>query len=387
MRRALLPVAAGCAALALVAAAGVVANRRQRAQELSPLPTVGNGGPRGLAAARAWLAATQRASRVLRVGDTPRGGEVLLLVAPGAPLDAQAAEALLSHAERGGLLVWAMGSAPQPALERRLGVWRGARSQDPEERVAPPLAPHPLFDGLALRTGGASLRAEREVALPVAGDTDHPFAASIPVGAGEVVVLAAPDALENYRLAQGDNLALLARLAAAGPIAFDERHLPAPGAGGPRRGTRAAAFAAQALLAAAALLLALGRRLGAVRASAVPPGGPTARDYLASLAGLYRRAGAEGELRAAAWRSLRRGLERRVGIAARLPDDQVASRLARRSPAAARAFERGLAALRQPAGEGSFVAVARAAGAVDAALEAGWRAPIGSRFVRPRGAR
>ena len=360
---------AGCVALALVAAAGTIASQRQRGQELSPLPSVDNGGPRGLAAARAWLDASGRAFRVLRTSDArPREGEVLLILAPASALDEGQAAALLAHAERGGIVVWAMGGASQPALEGRLGVARAARASGLEEHTGSSLAPHPLFDGISLRTGGATLRTTGSAALPVAGDPEHVTAASIPVGAGEAVVLSGADALENFRLGSGDNLALLSRLAAIGPIAFDERwsaSLPSGAAGS--RG-RAGAPAAQALIAAAVLLLALGRRLGAVRAPSETSPAATSRDYLASLAGLYRRAGAAPELRSAAWRSLRQRLDRGSGIAARIPDDEVAERLAVRSPTAARAYERGLAALRLPANEASFVALSRAAGELDAAL-------------------
>ncbi len=367
-------VAAGVAALALVAAAGTISSQRQRALTPSPLPTVGNAGPRGLAAARAWLAATGRPHRVLGAGDAgPSRGEVLLLLAAPSPLTDGEAAALLAHAERGGLVVWALGSAPQPALERRLGVSRAVVASDLEEHAATPLAPHPLFDGIALRTGGAALRIEARGALPVAGEPERVGAVSLPIGAGEVVVLAGTDPLENFRLGDGGNLGLLSRLASVGPIAFDERHLAGPGAAGDLGWGRLGPLAAQALLAATVLLLALGRRLGAVRTSTLAPGGATARDYLVSLARLYRRAGAEQALRAATWRRAREQLERRTGIGARTPDDEVLRRLASRSPAAARACERGLAGLRAPPSEASFLIVARAAGELDAALRSSAR--------------
>jgi hypothetical protein len=362
-------VAAGATALALVVATGGIASQRERALTASPLPTVENVGPRGLAAARAWLAATGRPHRVLAVdGAGPSLGEVLLLVAPPSAVSEREAAALVAHAERGGLVVWAMGGTPQPALERRLGVSRASAGSDDEEHAASPLAPHPLFDAITLRTGGASLRANGRDALPVAGELERVSAASIPVGAGEVVVLAGADPLENLRLGAGGNLALLSRLAAVGPIAFDERHLARTGDPGARAWGGHWPLAAQALLAASVLLVALGRRLGAVRTPAGTPEGFTVRDYLASLAGLYRRAAAERELRASAWRAVREQLERRAGIAARVPDDEVLRRLAIRSPEAARAYELGLAALRGPPSEATFLAVARAAGELEVAL-------------------
>lgn len=359
-------VAAGCLALAVVAAASVVAARRQRELALSPLPTVANGAPRGLAAARAWLAATGRPHRVLLPGGpAPEGGEVLLLVAPDAPVSEAEATALLAHAERGGRLVWAMGARPQPALERALGVAPGPRGSDAHGVDAVPLAPHPLFDGITLRTGGAAVLPLAPAALAVAGSPDRVAAVAVQVGAGEAIVLGGPDALENRRLVEGDDDALLARLASLGPIVFDERHLAAEGAtpGSTRR--TPLLLAGQALIAAAVLLLAVGRRLGAVRDLAPSGPAPSMRDYLLSLAALYRRAGAERALAEESWRALRRGLERRAAIPARAGVAQAAERLAAVRPAAATALRRAAEAR----DAGSLLAVARAADAVWSALD------------------
>jgi hypothetical protein len=372
-----LPLLAAGVALAVVAAAGVVGNRRERALEISPVATVENGGPRGLAAARAWLAATGRRHRVLRMAsDVPALGEVLLLVAPPSQLDAPAASALLSHAERGGLVVWAMGHGPQPALEERLGVVRANASSDATGRDVAALAPHPLFDGIVLRTGGASLRATVAGWLPVAGEGDRVTALALPHGASEVVVLAGADAFENFRLAEGGNLAFLSRLAMSGPIAFDERHLLAPNARPPPSGRALALILGQALLAAALLVTALGRRLGAVRLPAEQAGGRSARDYLASLADLYRRAGGERELRASTWRSLRRELERHTGIRASASDEEAERRLAARWPRAAEPFSRALKARLGPPGERTLLALLRASAEAEQALA---RPPIGAR--------
>lgn len=358
--------AAGCAALAVVVAASAVATRQQQERELSPLPAVENGGPRGLAAARGWLEVTGRPHRVIRSGDlAPADREVLLLVAPPAPLDDASAAALLAHVERGGLLVWALGDRAQPALERQLGVAREGRSGSEAMHAAPSLAPHPLFDDVVLRTRGASLRATG-AAHPAAGAREQPFAVVVPIGRGEVIVLADPGPLENLGLGGGDNLTFLARLAALGPIAFDQRHLTPTDAGPlPSRRTLAASVA-QALLVAAALLLALGRRLGEIRVPLVAEGGRTGRDYLASLAGLYRRAGAERALADQTWHRLRKELERRAGIPYGLGVEEAAARLERGRPAAAAAL-RSASSARDA---GSLLATARAAASVSAAIGA-----------------
>lgn len=358
-------IVAGCTALAVVAAAGALASQRQREAELSPLPSTENGGPRGLAAARAWLEATGRPHRVLRGGDAgPAPGEVVLLVTPPAAVGEAEAAALAAHAERGGLLVWAVGRTSQPALERRLGVGRATAPGDLGEHVATALAPHPIFDGIALRTSGSTLLALAPTALPVAGEGEHTSAASLPLGTGEAVLLAGPDVLENFRLGEGENLALLSRLASLGPIVFDERHLAGVDAGASPTGRAAGLLAAQVALAAVVLLLALGRRLGAVREQVLAGPARSARDYLESLASLYRLAGAERELAEESWLRLRRTLERRAGIPASTGVELAAERLALRRPEAAEALRRAAAGREA----GSLFEVSRAAAALESSL-------------------
>lgn len=362
MRRAAL-VALAAAALALVAAATAVAQRRQRGVARSSLASIESAGPRGLGAARAFLEETGRTAARRGPGEPATGGRpVIVLAAPRAPLAAADVEDLLARAREGATVVWALGPGAQPALAAALDV----RSRPaPTGRTAAALAPHPLFRGLVLPAGPAALSSSAPGALPVAGGPDGAAALAIPAGAGEVIVLAGPDPLENARAGEGDTAALLARLAARGPVVFDERFL-APAAAAPPRAPAGLGLAlAQALAAALLLVLAGGRRLGAVRPP--PPGGrATARDHLASLAALYRRAGAEDALAAGAWRALRRRVER-AGVPARLADEDAARRLARRSPEAARALREGAAALAR-GGAGVLLAVSRAAAEVDAAL-------------------
>lgn len=368
MRAGVGPIAAGLAALALVAAAGAIANQRQREAASSPIPTVENGGPRGFAAARAWLVATGRPHRVIRPGGAgPSPGEVALLLAPRAPLGEDAAAGLVLHAERGGTVVWAMGATAQPALEARLGVARAAPPGVRALHRSAPLAPHPLLAGLELLTRGGALRQARPDALsglPIAGDTERTVAMSVPRGAGEAIVLAGPDALENAGLGEGDHLALLSRLASLGPLAFDERFLAAPEpVAGPSR-LALALLLGQALVAAGVLLLALGRRLGAVRVDVAAAEVRTSGDYLASLADLYRRAGAERELTEEAWRLLRRTLESRAGIPASAPVDEAASRLEARRPGAGPALRRAA----EGRAAGSLLATTRASSELDRLL-------------------
>jgi hypothetical protein len=344
-------------ALALVGAGAAIGQQRARDREASPLPSASSTGPRGLAAARMFLAATGRRSvRLADEDDVPPKGAVVLLAAPRAALADADVAALLAHVRAGGTLVWMAGPVRQPGLERALSV--RALAGGPI-RTAIPLAPHPLLAGLELPAGAGQLEGGPPEALPVLGAGPAVAGLSIPAGRGEVLVLAGAEPLENERIGEGDAVTLLARLAARGPIAFDERWLVARGAPASPAAIGLAVAALQALLAAAVLVWARARRLGAVRPPPPEGSGRTARDYLVSLAALYRRAGAEDEIARATWLRARRALERRTGIPARLPAEDAASRLARRSSAAAEAFARGEAALRS--GPGALLASCRAA--------------------------
>ena len=345
------------AALALVGAGAAVGQRRAQERDASPLPSASSTGPRGLAAARAFLAATGRSA--VRLGnreDVPPRGAVLLLAAPRAALDEADVAALLAHVRAGGTLVWMAGPVRQRALERALSV-RATSGEAP--RTALPVAPHPLLADLELPAGSGAVEGGPPEGLAVLRAGDAVAGLSIPAGRGEVLVLSGTEPLENGRLAEGDAVSLLTRLAARGPVAFDERWLVARDA--PPSPVRAGLVVAglQAAAAAALLLAARSRRLGAIRPPPADGAGRTARDYLASLAGLYRRAGAEGELALATWRRARRALERRTGIPARLPGEDAASRLARRSAPAADALRRGETAV--GSGRGALLATCRAA--------------------------
>lgn len=363
MRRAL-AFAGLAAALALVGAGAAVGQQRAREREVSPLPSASSTGPHGLAAARMFLAATGRAAvRLAEPGDVPPSGAVVLLAGPRAALADDEVASLLAHARAGGTLVWMAGPLRQPALERALSVRAVGGGA---ARTAVPLAPHPLFAGLELPAGSGVVVGGPEGALAVLGAGPAVAALSIAAGRGEVLVLSGSEPLENARLGEAGALSLLTRLAARGPVAFDERWLVARGA--PPSPARAGLVAAalQALAAAVLLLVARGRRLGAIRPPPADGSGRTARDYLASLAVLYRRAGAEEELARESWRRARRALERRAGIPARLSAGEAHARLARRSPAAAEAFARGEAAAAR--GAGALLETCRAAHDVERAV-------------------
>lgn len=353
------------AALALVGAGAALGQQRAREREASPLPSASSTGPHGLAAARMFLAATGRAPvRLAGEGEAPPPRAVVLLAGPRSALGHDDVAALLAHARAGGTVVWMAGPVRQPALERALSV-RAIGGGAP--RTAVPLAPHPLFAGLSLPAGSGAVVGGPAEALAVLGAGPAVAALSIPAGRGELLVLSGSEPLENARLAEGDGVSLLTRLAARGPVAFDERWLAAREAPPSPARTGLVASALQAAVATALLLAARGRRLGAVRPPPPEGSGRTARDYLASLAALYRRAGAEGELARETWRRARRVLERRAGIPAGLSAADAGARLARRAPAAADAFARGEAAALR-GGAGALLEASRAAHDLERAL-------------------
>jgi len=333
----------------------------------SALPAAANFGPRGLAALHALLEESGATVQIRRPGEPAvAGAAVVLLVAPPVALGPEDAGALLAEAARGATLVIALGRSPQPALLEALGV---ALVRGDAPRRARGLAPHHLLGDLSLPARSASLEVVRPGGLAVSGGPGGASAVSIPAGRGEVLLLSGPEPFENASLVQADAVSLAVRLGALGPVVLDERFLVAVRQDASSSRRALLLLAGQILLAGLALIWARGRRLGAIRPPPPPGAGRTARDYLASLAALYRRAGAEDELAAQAWRGLRRRLDRRWGVPARISDAQAARRLAGRSAEAAMALARGSAAL-AGGGRGVLLQVARAAADAEAALGA-----------------
>lgn len=365
-----------------VLAAGTILLQARRGPEPSRLPSAANPGPRGLAAGQEMLRAGAVPVWTRAVGTpTGPGGAVVIVAAPGAPLGPEDAAALLREADGGATVLVALGAARQPALLEALGL---DYTPGDAPRVSHGLAPHPLVGDLALPATAARLAVHRPGPLAISGDGDGATAVSVPAGRGEVVVLAGAEALENARILDPGALSLWTRLGAlargregqragGAGVVFDERFLSPPAPPPPPSSRALALLAGQLLAAGAALVWARGRRLGAVRPAPAARGDRTARAYLAALAALYRRTEAEEELAARAWIALRRRLDRRWAVPARLSDPDAARRISRRSPAAALAIVRGSTAL-TGGGRGVLLRVARAAAEADEAL-AGRGAP------------
>ncbi len=351
--------------------AAVVATPPRGDPALARFPSTESTWSGGVAGAARWLEATGRPHRRwVGAATPPAAGEAWLLLSPAAPLGDREVQGLLDHAEAGGLVVWALGDGGehrQPALARRL---QARRVPGRGLHTAAPLSPHPLFDGISLRLGGAGVACDAPGARTVLGDAGWAAAVAVPVGRGEVLLLAGPELLDNGHLAEPDALDVWVRLASRGPLVFDERFLRPAAAGLVAGAGPLAPFGLQLGLLVLLLGAALWPRLGAIRPPPPPGPGRTTRDYLAALAELYRRAGAEPELAAAAWERLRRRLEREAGVAAGLPVEEAVRRLAPTAPAMAEPLRRGAAALAR-GGPGCLLAVTRAAADVRAARR--WR--------------
>ncbi|HEX9185605.1 MAG TPA: hypothetical protein VGB87_00940 [Vicinamibacteria bacterium] len=151
-------------------------------------------------------------------GDTPPDGPKAKVRKPG-PRRASSAP-LLSSAEEawvrgGGRLVLAVASSHGP-LEVRTSRAAG-----------PPRKTFPAFPGVRSL---APPPAPRALHGPLADEAHTVFAigasrvlSRLPLGRGEVLLLAAPEVLENGRLAHADHLRLLEALAPPSrPVAFDE---------------------------------------------------------------------------------------------------------------------------------------------------------------------
>ncbi len=359
------------AALAVFAAASAVAHRREAGAMARFARGVEGTGPRGSAALYRWAASTGRTPMRVAGDDAVPAGAVWILDGPAAPLGPGESEDLLAHAREGGLVVWALGPEPQPELEKRLRLRRDARrAQTGQRQLA--IAPHPLFRGLSPRGRCEPMESRVPGALAVAGIDGgaEPCAAalSIPVGLGEVVVLAGGELLANRSVGEADGLAFWARVAARGPLAFDERHLA--GRPGPRLPRGLWTLLVQAALATLLAGWAFLPRFGAVRPPP-PERAPGTTGYLGSLGELYRRAGAEPELVRSALESLRARVRERAGIPRNQPDAEVARWLARRSPEASRAFAAAAAAgAASRAGVAELVRVTQAAADLETALAA-----------------
>lgn len=319
----------------------------------------------------------------------PEAGTLCVLSAP-VPLGQDEIRGVLSWVEGGGTLVLALGGgtlapvaalanrgSPGAALAEALDV-RAQRQPASERDLRPRAALAPAAVERVRFSGGRTLDGSfvdlpsyRPLVTGPYGD----LAGMADRGRGRVIVFADDTALTNRHLRAPDNAQMLVWLLAhcgrPGPILFDERH---QGYGSDREAVARLAGALsdtglglvilQAGLAAAALLLAAGRRFGAPLA---PPRAArrSSTEASAALGRAYRSVGAAALAAETLAAGARRRAAARLGIPPTLPPGEFVERArASRAPGAA-----GLAAaLERAAAVDSDRALAEAAGALAAAL-------------------
>ncbi|HEY3447130.1 MAG TPA: DUF4350 domain-containing protein [Myxococcales bacterium] len=348
-------------ALCFVAGAAVALRSGETRQAESPIPSIENPDARGAKGLFTYLAESGAAPGVLSAPITrlPADAKVVLAIAPtNRPISQEEMVAIGDWVGDGNTFVygvprrvrtqyvetflslkWIFGVRPAPLIDTE-GLDEGLRAvlaksrekDDPTGTNADPWLPHPLLSGVkGLRVAADDgLESAVSRARAIAGEGEAPAVLVIGWGKGEFVLLAGSDLAENRRLALGDNLQFWANLASRGRVYFDEYHHQPPEETG-----RGLLFAIgptilQLLLGAAVLALALGRRLGQAR----PLSAGRRRsqgEYVSQLAQLYQASRVEPELCAELHHALRRTLFDRMGISAKLDEQEVARRLEQRT--------------------------------------------------------
>lgn len=320
----------------LLGLAFVVTLGAQEVGSDSPLPSVHNRGPRGLAVLATWLVA---AGAEVIAHDGPltelpgRAASVVLVAPAGDEVREAEVEALLDFARRGGTAVVLLPrGAPQPALRRALEAGPGP---------TPPLMAEAADVGgttvavrfaAGLLDGSAALRLAADRML----DVRYPGAVPVvehgalwwaPEGAGELWLGAGADLAENARLELADNAAFWSRLAARGPVVFDEYHHHR---GSTRTPTNLPLTAAQLVLCGLLFVWVRGTRLGPPRDE--PPAlHRSSLEYVDAMAGLIANAQPDAELAITLRTRIRALLHERLGIPLHWPWAQAAAEAARRA--------------------------------------------------------
>ena len=288
----------------------------------SPIPSIENKGPRGLAVLASWLREGAGATVIghdAPLTELPPEVRVVVIAAPVAQeLKADEVNALERFVTGGGTLVYLMARTfPQPVLNEWLNVSPGP--------VAPLVTEPGLEDvggttvsvtfAAGLLEGAKRLRlsadsmvsAHDEHAVPVTSDQALWW---LRRGSGEVWLAAGPDLAENARLELADNALFWGHLAGRGAIAFDEFHHHRGGASLP---VNLVATGLQLLFLALLFVWARGARLGPPRDDP-PRWQRSSLEYVSAMAALTRNANVEKELVVALKADFRKFLFERAGI-------------------------------------------------------------------------
>jgi hypothetical protein len=334
--------------------------------------------PNGARALWLWLEAL--GYRVEEINEDPYGVDpgvaALFIMQPTTGFNSGAIDAVVSWVEQGGQLVVVSDSAPRRLLERfDLAVELGGSRQAEAWPVQPLLGRPPV--GRVRVESWERIDASEGLAPWLAADS-RVFLGSRPHGSGRVIVLAALGPLSNAGLADPEHAALVLNLVGGLPagarVAFDEYHH-----GFVQRGTQslwsllwqhAWGWAILYALALGYLYLILrGRRFG--RPLPVPVASRRSlREYVVSLATLYRRARQRAYAADQVAERLKRDLATALGLSPQLADAAFAATVAARRGGDPAELNRVLERLRAGGqlSEGQLLALVREADAVKAGV-------------------
>ncbi|WP_257456997.1 DUF4350 domain-containing protein [Archangium lipolyticum] len=330
--------------VALALALGLAVNQTP---PQSTVPSVDNPGPQGLRALYLYLqesgAPVSAPREAFGEAGPPSSVRTLVVAAPaGRSVSEEEADALRQWVSRGGTLVYLVSREPkgkQPHLDDWLQVSSGPLSSPGSEGL--PEGEKDLTGTTArvwVPVGAArglerfrvsldrGLVVEHPEAVPLAGTKGAAVMWRVPVGQGEVYVLAGVDLAENRRLELLDNLRFWDALAARGPIAFDEYHHGVEPRPEPPSARALWVFVAQGLVVGLLYAVSRGTRFGPPRPLVVEKH-RSAVEYVRSLGWLARRSKVERELVPELARQLRRRMHERLGIPLTLPEDEAARAL------------------------------------------------------------
>jgi hypothetical protein len=304
-----------------------------------PPGSVFNPTPEGLSMAHRYLGERSRlaggrrpAPTVLaetaRADNLPPGGVLFRIRPLRSP---RAAAPLLTPSEdlwvrAGGRLVLGVASSYGPLtltpagpawpLRKVFPLWPGVRRLAPSGGL-PALGGPPAADAHAVFLAG-----------------DVPILSRLPLGRGDVILLATPDVLENGGLARADHLRLLEALAGSRPVLFDEAAHGLGRDGGLLERLFAWGFGPSLVVGALAFALALWRgraRLGPAEGEP-PEARSEAVDLVDSLAQLYERALSRRDAASLYLQSFRRAVSLRTGLAGGALDRRVRDLLGEAPP-------------------------------------------------------
>lgn len=314
--------------------------------EEGTLPSVSNPAAAGAEVLKTYLAEKGYSVEVWRESSEAHAHvRTRIIVAPsGRPYSQEEVEQLKQFVEAGGRLVYLaprdLRATREPSVQPDLDKW--LRVKWGKESLPLPRIPElGDVDGADLKVilplgplhELTALRVSQE---PLAFlDTDDAIALTEPpglwfrrVGNGEVWLGSGPDLAQSKRLDLGDNLTWWERLAAQGPIAFDESHLLPPVL--TTSASNVWAFLAQLLLVGVAWAYAKGKRMAPPRSRARDHHRST-HEYISAMAGLLKRGHVERELLSELRATTQRSLAEALGVSPQLPVKELAREFALRT--------------------------------------------------------